>query len=120
MGKKLREELENLKTYSLEELSRKREEIQIDRCNLETQLMDAEDHGQTSSDWYIKASYAFRAKGIILNNINTLICELNREKRETFYKVFHETAMISLPFETYKRLKTAVERNIEANTLGKY
>jgi len=84
----IRDDIQNLKTLTKDELIDLRLELQIDRLTIDSDLKNAEDEGNDKNEWYNKATYAFKAKAIIMTAIDT---EINRRKKDLAWEeVFHQ------------------------------
>jgi hypothetical protein len=99
----IREDIQHLKTLTKDELVDLRVELQIDRLTIDSDLKTAEDEGRSATEWYNKATYAYKAKAIVMTAIDT---EINRRKLEvTWDEVFHQVIKDNLSKEVYNDLR---------------
>ena len=100
----IRDDIQNLKTLTKDELVDLRLELQIDRLTIDSDLKTAEDEGDDKTEWYNKATYAFKAKAIIMTAIDT---EINRRKKDlSWEEVFHQKIKNILPESTYDEIRS--------------
>ena len=111
----IRDDIKALKELSRDELIDLRLELQIDRLSIDSDLKTAEDEGNDRSEWYNKASYAFKCKAIIMTAIDV---EVNRRKKDLKWEdIFHNTAKSILSEDLYEELKEATSREYKYSKL---
>lgn len=109
-NERLKRELEEFETLSQKELLRKKCEFQNIRILIDHELSIAESENNTKTEWFRKATTAYKLNGLKIAAIEGLIHL--RSSKHVFYQEFHRQAKEVLPRTAYNFLIETCKREL--------